>query len=60
MCVNVVAKGIHEFGLCHTVEVEPLKLFTEWPNSAEEINLKIILTGSFTKSDLIQKLKPYR
>ena len=34
-------------------------MFTECPISAEEINLKIIITGSFTKTDLIQKLKPY-
>ena len=59
MYVNVVAKGIHGFGLCDTFEVEPLKLFTECPISADEINLKIILTGSFTKNYLIQKLKPY-
>ena len=35
-------------------------MFTECQISADEKNLKIILTGSFTKTDLIQKLKPYR
>ena len=59
LCTNIVSRGIHEFGLSHTFEIEPLKLFSECPIPAEEINLKIIITGSFTKTDLIKKLKPY-
>ena len=59
LCTNIVSRGVHEFGLSHTFAIEPLKLFSDCPVSAEEINLKIIITCSFTKTEFIKKLKPY-
>ena len=59
LCTNIVSRCVHEFGLSHTFDIEQVKLFSDYPVSAEEINLKIIITDSFTKTELIKKLTPY-
>ena len=58
-CVNIFSKGIRKFGLQHSFNITPTKLFKVCPIKPSETNLRIILTGCFTKEEKIQKLLPY-
>ena len=56
---NVFSKYQKKFGLKHIFAIEPTKLFETCPLRPKDVSLKVILTGAYTKEEIIAKLKPY-